>query len=93
MDFNAQEYLKGLHTKQLLALRDKIYKTKRDLSFVASNEQETLDNQYGKYDVSHNFKNWYVSLKEVKAELNTREHVPNAREAKEIRQNKAKSKR
>ena len=93
MEFNAQEYLKGLHTKQLLLLRDKIYKTKKDSSVIVSNEQESLDNQYGKYDVSDKFQDWYVSLKDVKNELKTREHIPNAKEAKEIRQNKAKTKR
>ncbi len=92
-EFNAQEYLKKLHTKQLLNLRDKIYKVKPDPKFICSTEEETLDNQYGKYDVSDSFKNWYVSMPEVKAELKTREHVPNSAEAKEIRQQKAKFKR
>lgn len=91
-EFNSQEYLKTLHTKQLLALRDEIYKVKPDPAIIPSNEQEQMDNKYGKYDVSDSFKSWYVSLAEVKTELKTREHVPNAKEAKEIRQIRAKNK-
>lgn len=101
IEFNKHEYLKNLHTKQLLNLRDEIYKItpseeeKKLLRPIISSEEELyryLNESEVHYDVSNSFKNWYVTLNDVREELKTREHIPNKTEAKEIRQHRAKNK-
>ena len=72
---NKQErfaYLRGLHTRELLSMRDYCYK---------------MGGQFSPFDNGVKF-----SLGEVKKELETREHVPNKKEARQIRQEKAKRK-
>lgn len=96
-DFNATEYLQNLHTKQLLQLRDKIYKitpSDDEKPIFSSEEQryQYFKDSEAKYDVSNSFKNWYVTLNDVRRELKTREQIPNKAEAKLIRQQRAKNK-
>lgn len=95
--FDKHVFLKGLHTKQLIQLRDKIYKVPKSYDPVpmATSEEEDYAQMCAaipQYDVSDAFKGHYVSLIDVKRELSTREHVPNKAEAKEIRQQRAKQK-
>lgn len=95
--FDPSAYLKELHTKQLMQLRDKIYKItpQKDSNLHFSSEHEMYlhsINSEPKYDVSNSFKEWYVTLNDVRRELKTREHIPNKEEAKEIRQQRAKHK-
>jgi hypothetical protein len=76
----ARQYLAGLHTKQLMNLRDAAY--------AVSNDCGNLPIRVS-IDVS---KTLSVTMHEIKAELATRPHIPNAVEAKAIRQQKAKEK-
>ena len=73
--WNPTEYLKGLHTRQLLAHLQKCRVF------------------HGRYDVLENdYSGWEVTTEQVKAELATREHIPNKIEAKAIRQERARMK-
>lgn len=82
MAWNPIEYLKKLHTRQLLNLRNRIYRVSGGYWYKPENKMV--------YDVSENHQGMIVSLKQVKAELATREHVPNKKEAKALRQQRAK---
>ncbi|HET8688688.1 MAG TPA: hypothetical protein VFM18_18895 [Methanosarcina sp.] len=73
-EWNPAEYLKTLHTRQLMAIRQKCHKFN------------------GYYDICENNSPCVVTISQVKAELATREHVPNKHEARKIRQAKAKKK-
>lgn len=46
----------------------------------------------GSYDVSDNHQGMTVTLEQLKAELATREHIPNKKEGKAIRRAKAQGK-
>jgi hypothetical protein len=78
MSWNAENYLKGLYTKQLMTVRDTIRRL-GDQPYEVNNEP--------------NYGDRWVTIEQVLAELATREHVPNKIESKLIRQEKAKSKR
>lgn len=74
-DWDAPEYLKTLHTRQLMNLRDECFR-------------------YGHDGTWHNSSNTrWISTEQVNAELSSRKHIPNKAEAKEIRRQKAQSKR
>lgn len=82
-------YLKGLHTRQLMALRRRVY---------AVNSWAREDKGPGFYrddDELHYLVNdnpqTAITLGQLKRELATREHVPNKQEAKAIRQAKARN--
>jgi len=77
----AEEYLEGLHTRQLLNLRKTAY--------AVSNYGRYSD-QKASVIVTPLLA---VTLDQIKAELSKREHVPNKTEAKRIRQEKAKANR
>jgi hypothetical protein len=79
-------YLKGRHTKQLMNLREQIY--------AVNNECGDLpEAQHMTYNVGEKHEQRLVTLNQVKAELATREHVPNKQEAKRIRQDRAHTNR
>lgn len=46
----------------------------------------------GEYDISDNHQGFTVTLGQLKAELATREHIPNKKEAKAIRRARAQGK-
>jgi len=46
----------------------------------------------GYYDILDNHSECVVTIEQVKTELSTREHIPNKKEAKVIRQERAKRK-
>lgn len=73
MKWNPTEYLKTLHTKQLMNLR----KEAIAIGGYVWTAYETNE----------------VTIEQIKAELATREHVPNKIEAKALRQQAAKEKR
>lgn len=77
----AQSYLGGLHTRQLLKLRDKAY--------AVSNIGLDLG-QTAYVDVDSRLS---VSIHQIRDELSKREHVPNTQEARVIRQQRAKEKK
>jgi hypothetical protein len=77
----SEEYLKSLHTRQLMKLRDAAYAVSdigMDLDRVAF------------YNVTPTLS---VSIHQIRSELNTREHVPNKIESKKIRQQTALEKK
>lgn len=84
-------YLKGLHTRQLMALRRRVYA-------VNSWAQEdkgpgyVIDDDLLRYAINDN-PDTTVSLGQLKRELATREHVPNKIEAKAARKAKAHAQR
>jgi hypothetical protein len=84
--WDAKEYLSRLHDKQLKDLRTEVYAAMRNLSEAVQTEEGW------KYDVSKDKSGWLVSKDEVMQELSTRGDIPNAKEAKVIRQQKAKRK-
>jgi len=69
-------YLKGLHTRQLMNLREDCYRFGNEGTYIGNTSS-----------------NKWVTVEQVNAELSTREHIPNKKEAKEIRQQKALAKR
>lgn len=77
-----QKYLKSRHTKQLLNLRDTIYRVS------GINHYDIPESEAG-YDITNNHQGAFVTLAQVKAELATRPHVPTKAEARIIRQQKA----
>lgn len=84
--WNAEEYLKSPHTKQLLNLRDAIYRVS------GINHYDIPESEAG-YDITNNHQGAVVTLAQVKAELATRPHVPTKAEAKVIRQQRARQAR
>jgi hypothetical protein len=86
--WNAVEYLKKRHTKELLNIRDMIYRVS------GYNYYDVTDGEVGCDPLSDcSGGRCWVTLEQVKAELATRPHVPNKAEAKVIRQQRAKEQR
>lgn len=77
--FDYENYLKTLHTKELLDL------------LQSARECNGAYNPF--YDDGYALEGskWYT-IDEIKSELSTREHIPNKAEAKRIRQEKHKQK-
>jgi hypothetical protein len=77
-------YLKTRHTRVLMQMRESAYRV------TAYNRYALRDDEvfYDPFDSGLN----YVSLAQIKAELATREHVPNKKEARQIRQARARRK-
>jgi len=73
--FDPIAYLEGLHTRQLMNLRNDCFRFGHNGVFINSANDK------------------WVSVEEVNQVLSTREHIPNKREAKEIRQKAAHAKR
>lgn len=71
------EYLKSAHTRQLLSWRDQAY---------------SGGGVYTPYDPKSN-STMIFRLDEIVNELNTRDHVPNKKEAKVVRQQRASTKK
>lgn len=80
MTMNYENYLKTLHTKELLGLLQSARKCGGGYNLF--------------YDSGYAFEGskWYT-IDEIKEELATREHVPNKSERRKIRQEKAKNHR
>lgn len=72
-----QEYLKSIETRQLMSWRERAY---------------ACGGSYTPFDHKSNSA-MIFSIDDIKAELNTREHIPNKKEAKTIRQQKAKERK
>lgn len=82
------EYLKKRHTKELLNIRDMIYRVS------GYNHYDVTDGEVGCDPINdYSGGRCWVSLEQVKAELATRPHIPNKTEAKAIRQAQAKAQR
>jgi hypothetical protein len=77
----AQTYLETLHTRQLLKLRDQVY---RVCHYAITHGYEPV------YHISDNLS---VRGYEVRRELSKREHIPNKQETKQIRQQNALEKK
>jgi hypothetical protein len=88
------KYLQGRHTKQLLGLRDELYKMNgggRYIHPAQGTENQAAEEDYAILDVMGDHSGCVVTLAQIKAELATRPHVPNKAEAKVIRQERAKA--
>jgi hypothetical protein len=77
MKMNKLEYLKSIETRQLMSWRERAY---------------ACGGYYTPFN-HHSNSAMIFSIDDIKAELSTREHIPNKKEAKVIRQTKAKEKR
>lgn len=87
-NWNAVEYLKKRHTKELLNIRDMIYRVS------GYNRYDIPEDEVGCDPINdYSGGGCWVTLAQVKAELATRPHVPNKAEAKAIRQERAKAQR
>mgnify|MGYP003651129237 CR=1 FL=1 len=78
---SAQKYLEKLHTRQLLKLRDRVY---RVCNYGLTRGFQPV------YDVTDTLS---VRAYEIKRELSKREHIPNKQEAKQIRRQNALEKK
>lgn len=78
-------YLKTQHTRVLMQMRVSAY---RCGGYNYKYDRAMTDEEvfYDPFDSHTN----YVSLAQIKAELATREHVPNKKEARVLRQQRAK---
>lgn len=72
-----ENYLKTLHTKELLQL------------LQSARQCSGSYNPFYESGYAFEGSKWY-SIREIKEELATREHIPNKKESKGIRQKKAK---
>lgn len=87
MSWDPIAYLKSRHTRQLLQIRDMIYRVSGYNRYIIPENEVGCDpiNDYSGGGC-------WVTLEQVKAELATRPHIPNKKEAKAIRQARAKGK-
>lgn len=78
-------YLKTRHTRVLMKMRESVYRVNggRYFEYSENNDAEVFYDPFNDGRVC-------VSLAQIKAELATREHVPNKKEAKRIRQQRAR---
>jgi hypothetical protein len=81
-------WLKTRHTRVLMKMREGVYRTS-GYNYYAHDAMKDEELWYDPFD-SHMY---YVSLAQIKAELATREHVTNKKEARAIRQERARRKR
>jgi hypothetical protein len=104
MNWDPVAYLKTRHTKQLMAIRDSIYAVnggahreyfeRREVIYADWIKDKDVDpDTVMLYNVGEKNEPREVSMAQVKAELATREHVPNKQEAKAARQARAKAQR
>jgi hypothetical protein len=79
-------YLSTRHTRVLMKMRESVYRCGgyNYYEYGGFKDEETF------YDPLGDGRN-FVSLAQIKAELATREHVPNKKEARKIRQERAKA--
>jgi hypothetical protein len=77
-------YLRTRHTRVLMQMRESAYRCSGRNTYALADEEVFYD----PFDTRMH----YVSLAQIKAELTTREHVPNKREARKIRQERARRK-
>lgn len=84
-------YLKGLHTRQLMALRKRVYAVNQALQFVKGPGYTVEDDELY-YRINDDTKT-VITLGQLKRELAAREHVPNKIEAKALRKAKAHAQR
>lgn len=77
-------YLRTRHTRVLMKMRDSAYRCSGRNTYALKDEEVFYD----PFDTHLH----YVSLAQIKAELATREHIPNKKEARQIRQALARRK-
>ena len=82
-----QDQLMTLHTGTLMKRRDELLKCDESLEISDSLKTELNSQDLIQYK---NTKEWREAYADVKEVLSTREHVPNKKERKLLRQQKAK---
>jgi beta-N-acetylglucosaminidase len=86
-DWDGAAYLRTRHTRVLMKMRESAYRC-GGYNYATDEERTDAEIFYDPFDTQLH----YVSLAQIKAELATREHVPNKREARAIRQERARRK-
>lgn len=81
-------YLRTRHTRVLMQMRESAYRVS-GYNYAADRGKTEGEIFYDPFDTGQN----YVSLAQIKAELATREHVPNKKEARQLRQQRASNRR
>lgn len=87
--------LKDIHTQQMLTYLDYARRVAFTHNYYDVEPTFTDDTKFfniSVYEPGFGDCTW-LSINDIKNELNTREHIPNKQEAKLIRQQKAKAKR
>jgi hypothetical protein len=94
MSWDPIAYLKKLHTRQLLKIRDAIHRCHggRVVQYYQEKGDTRIEHEAGYDLVSNGGSGYWVTLAQVKAELATRPHVPNKKEAKALRRARAQGK-
>jgi hypothetical protein len=84
VNWDGAAYLRTRHTRVLMKMRESVYR-------VSGYNRYELKDEEVFYDPFVTHLN-YVSLAQIKAELATREHIPNKKEARQIRKARARRK-
>lgn len=82
-----RDQLMALHTGTLMKRRDQLLRCDESLEMSDSLGTEQASPKSIQYK---NTKEWKEAYAEIKEELSTREHIPNKKERKILRQQKAK---
>jgi hypothetical protein len=87
VNWDGAAYLRTRHTRVLMKMRESAYRCSgyNYYEYGLATDDEIF---YDPFDSGQ----FYVSLAQIKAELATREHVPNKKEARQIRQARARRK-
>jgi hypothetical protein len=84
VNWDGAAYLRTRHTRVLMQMRESAYRCSGRNTYALKDEEVFYD----PFDTHLN----YVSLAQIKAELATREHIPNKKEARQLRQARARRK-
>lgn len=82
-----RDQLMALHTGTLMKRRDELLKCDESLEMSDNLKTEQVSPEFIQYKNTKEWKKAYADIKEI---LSTREHVPNKKERKILRQQKAK---
>lgn len=86
--FNAVAYLENLHTKQILDFRKSIYRLSH-WSYKTENDVMVRDKEYSGVLYLCENTDMKITMEDIKKVLQNRPHVPNSKEAKILRQERA----
>ena len=86
--FNAIAYLESLHTKQIMGLRDTLYRLS-PWSYKTEDDMTVRDKQYCGVLYLCERSDMKITMADIKKVLLNRPHIPNSKEAKVLRQERA----
>ena len=92
VEIRTLEELKNMHTGTLMSRRKALLKCEEafEVSDSYNYENKSIPNNTGFIEFKDS-PEWEKAYKELKSVLSTRENIPNKKERKEIRKNKARS--